>query len=107
MADKSNSHKAQLHNWYISEHEFFGKMRKIAHGIVTGHKKLEDSIYVHSSEVKAIHVDEEEEEMIITTRNSVYHCPLVYCNFEKQDEYPDAIHDYERLKEKYNRSERT
>ena len=47
MADKSNSHKAQLHNWYISEHDFGGKMRKIAHGIVTGHKKLEDSISIH------------------------------------------------------------
>ncbi|WP_022765295.1 hypothetical protein [Butyrivibrio sp. XPD2006] len=104
MADKSNSHKAQLHNWYISEHEFFGKMRKIAHGIVTGHKKLEDSIYVHSSEVKAIHVDEEEEEMVITTGNSVYHCPLSYWDFKEQDEYPNAIPDYEQLKEKYNRA---
>ena len=31
----------------------------------------------------------------------MYHCPLEYCRFKKQDEYPDIIPDYEKLKQKY------
>ena len=31
----------------------------------------------------------------------MYHCPLAYCNFKKQDKYPDIIPDYEALKEKH------
>jgi hypothetical protein len=56
---------------------------------------------MHTSAVEAMHIDEEAEELVLTTRNSVYHCPLAYCRFKKQDEYPDIIPDYEALKEKY------
>jgi hypothetical protein len=45
--------------------------------------------------------DEAAGELIVTTQNNVYHCLLQYCCFEKQDEYPDVIPDYERIKEKY------
>ncbi|MBE5858514.1 MAG: hypothetical protein E7301_00085 [Butyrivibrio sp.] len=102
LASNSDGRKLQLHYWYIGEHKYEdGNEYRIAHGIVTGHKKLADAIDMHSSEVKAIHVDEDEGEMVVTTRNSVYHCPLSYCRFKKQDEYPDIIPDYEKLKEKY------
>ncbi|MCR5511881.1 MAG: hypothetical protein K6F54_13190 [Lachnospiraceae bacterium] len=76
-------------------------MYSIGHGIVTGHKKLPDAIDMHISAVEGIHIDEEAGEAVLTTRNSVYHCPLAYCRFNKQDAYPDIIPDYERLKEKY------
>lgn len=102
LASGVNGRKLQLHDWYIGEHKFGNdNMYRIVHGVVTGHKKLEDSIFMHSSEVKAFHVDEEEKEMVVTTRNSVYHCPLAYWNFKDQDKYADVIHDYEALKEKY------
>ena len=102
LASGVNGRKLQLQDWYIGEHKFGnGNMYRIVHGVVTGHKKLEDSIFMHSSEVKAFHVDEEEKEMVVTTRNSVYHCPLAYWNFKDQDKYADVIHDYEALKEKY------
>ncbi len=94
--------KLQLHYWYIGEHEYGdGNRYRIAHGIVTGHKKLMDTTDMHSSEVKAIHIDQTEGELVVTTRNSAYHCPLTYCRFKKQDEYPDIIPDYEILKKKY------
>ncbi|MBE5870396.1 MAG: hypothetical protein E7294_03950 [Lachnospiraceae bacterium] len=93
--------KLQLHFWYIGEHEFGGEMVRRGHGIVTGHKRFSDAMDIHTSDVKAIYIDEGEGELVLTTENSVYYCPLAYCRFKKQDEYPDIIPDYERLKEKY------
>ncbi len=101
MAVHKEGRKLQLHNWYIGEHEINGEMRRLGHGIVTGHKRLSDATDMHTSAVEAIHIDEEEDELILTTRNSVYHCPLEYCRFKKQDEYPGIIPDYENIKRKY------
>ncbi len=101
LTSHKEGRKLQLHYWYVGEHEIHGEMFRIGHGIVTGHKKLMDALDMHTSAVEAIHLDAESEELVLTTRNSVYHCPLAYCNFEKQDEYPDIIPNYEELKEKY------
>lgn len=98
----SNGRKLQLHYWYIGEHKYGdGNTYRIAHGIVTGHKKLPDSIYMHSSEVREIHIDEGEEELVVTTRNNVYYCPLSYCDYKKQDKFSNIIPEYERIKAKY------
>ena len=96
--------KLQLHYWYVDEYEKDGETIRMGHGIVTGHKKLPDALDMHTSAVQGIHIEEDADEMILTTRNSVYHCPLAYCRFKKQDEYPDIIPKYERLKEKYKDS---
>lgn len=101
LAAHEDGRKLQLHYWYIDEQDIAGMKFRIGHGIVTGHKKLEDSIDMHTSAVKAVYVDEDEEELVICTMNSVYHCPLAYCLFEEQDKYPEFIPDYERIKEKY------
>ncbi|SCY79362.1 hypothetical protein SAMN02910292_02950 [Lachnospiraceae bacterium XBB2008] len=101
LAAHEEGRKLQLHYWYVGEHEIEGEKYRIGHGIVTGHKKLPDAIDMHTSAVEGIHIDEEAGEVVLTTRNSVYHCPLAYCDFREQDKYPDIIPDYERLKEKY------
>lgn len=101
LASHEEGKKLQLHYWYVKEHEIHGKIYRLGHGIVTGHKRLEDATGLHTSPVEAIHIDEEAGELVLTTRNSVYHCPLAYCNFRKQDKYPDILPDYEYLKEKY------
>ena len=102
LVSGKDGRKLQLHYWYIRDHEYEdGKKYRIAHGIVTGHKKIMDSTNMYSSEVKAVHIDSAEGEVVVTTRNSVYYCPLSYCRFNKQDEYPDIIPDYENMKKKY------
>lgn len=102
LVSNSDGRKLQLHYWHIDEHEYGdGNTYRIAHGIVTGHKRIPDAIDMHSSEVRAVHVDEAAEELVVTTRNSVYHCPLSYCDFEKQDEFSDIVPEYERIKERY------
>ncbi len=73
ISDLSTSdRKLQLHDWYIAEYEDKGETYRIGHGIVTGHKRIADSVNAHTSAVQAIRIDEEAEELIMTTRNSVY-----------------------------------
>ncbi len=101
LAQHKEGRKLRLHYWYIDEYEDDGEMIRVGHGIVTGHKRLSDAMSLHTSKVRAIHIDEEEGELILTTRNSVYHCPLEYCKYRKQDKYPDIIPDYEDMKARY------
>ncbi len=93
--------KLQLHYWYIEEVKRNGECYLMGHGIVTGHKKLQDALDIHTSEVKDISIDEKNGELVLGTINSVYHCPLEYCDFKKQDDFPDVIPNYAVLKEKY------
>ncbi len=93
--------KLQLHYWYIKELEDDGDRYRIACGIVTGHRKIADAMWMHTSAIREIHVDGDAGELVVTTQNNTYHCPLEYCQFRKQDAYPDIIPDYERLKETY------
>ncbi len=102
LSSHEEGKKLRLHYWYVGEHEIDGKMCLIGHGIVTGHERLDDSTYIHSSAVEAVHIDEETGEVVLTTRNSVYHCPLAYCDFKNQDNYPDILSNYEEIKEKYH-----
>lgn len=104
LAAHKEGRKLQLHYWYIEKADVDGEVMHIAHGIVTGHKRLPDAMDIHTSPVEAIYIDEKERELVLTTKNSVYHCPLGYCRFKKQDKYPDIIPDYEALKERYKDS---
>ena len=101
LASYAEGRKPQLHYWYIGERKVQGKMYLTGYGIVTGHKWWMDSTDIYTSVVEAIYIDEEEGELLLTTIDDVYHCPLEYCRFEKQDEHPELIPDYLSLKEKY------
>ncbi len=101
LAVHDEGRKLQFHFWYIDKHEADGVTCKIGHGIVTGHKKLEDSMFIHTSVIQAIHLDEEAGELVMTTKNSVYHCPLEYCDYDEQDKNPELIPDYKKIKKKY------
>ncbi len=90
--------KVFLHYWYIEKVE--NKM--IAHGIVNGHPKLNDTTYINTTRINGVEVDTEKEEAIIITKNTTYHCPLIYWNFKGQDKYPDAVEKYDELKALYN-----
>lgn len=93
---------ASLHYWYLNEiQNDKGDCFVIAHGIVTGHAKIEDAIFIHTSEVKKIMVDDEACEVILQTRNTEYHCPLEYCDWEEQDKTPALVPKYEYIKECY------
>lgn len=86
-----------LHYWYIDGDED----SMTAHGVVTGHRRLSDTMKIHTSEIHDIQIDYDDEEAVLTTRNTVYRCPLSYCRFEKQDEYPELLPDYDSIREQY------
>ena len=97
------SRKLMLHYWYVDENtdDATGEKYMCAHGIVTGHNRIADTHRIHTSEVFAIEIDRFTGEALIRTRNSLYHCPLAYCDYGKQDEFPLFIPDYEIVKAKY------
>lgn len=103
LSGKIKERKLQLHYWYIDETKDPDEKEtfKQAHGMVSGHMRLADAISIHTSEVKEIVVNEQEDSVYIHTMNSVYCCPAEYCNFYKQDERPDMIPNYEAFKAKY------
>ena len=96
----NDSYKAQptrMHYWFLRRYE--GWIQLI--GRVAGHSRIEDSHRAFSSEVQGIEVNLNENEIIVATLNTVYHCPLEYCSFEDQDEHSDLIPGYGELKTKY------
>lgn len=91
-------HPTRLFYWHVTKDEN-GVLN--AHGNVTGHKRLADTTCIHTTEITYIAIDAEKEEAILQTKNTVYHCPLVYLHLGRQDEWPDVIPDYESIKDKY------
>ncbi len=89
--------KAELHYWYLDSKDGLVK----AHGNVTGHRKLDDSTFINTSQVVETKFDSDAMEMIIRTLNTEFHCPMEYCKFRKQDEFPDIIENYKALKVKF------
>lgn len=99
---KENIRKLKMYYWYIDEREHQQKKGIVLHGIVTGHTNIADSTFIHTSRVQKTYLNEDEHELIVETKNSVYHCPLAYCEFAKQDEREDLVPDYSRIKANYS-----
>lgn len=79
---------ARLHHWYLSKKKRGdGTDYILAHGNVTGHKSLPDTLQVHTTQIKHMKVDEETGEVMIQTRNTEYHCRLSECDFSRPDTY--------------------
>lgn len=59
-----------LHYWHIDEVEdgLTGEKCQIAHGTVTGHTRLMDSVYIHTSEVKEVLINTDTKEAEIHTK---------------------------------------
>lgn len=101
---------AKLHHWYLYKIERDDDIELyIAFGNVTGHNKLPDTIFTHTSNIKTIHFDQEAEKVIIQTLNTEYHCLLSECNFSKKDTYEliPCLKEYSKknLKNKYEQED--
>ena len=77
----------ELQRWHIEKRP---SGRMLAHGIVTNHPRLRDNTQIHTSEIKSVEISENEDQAIITTKNTVYRCRLSSCHFEKQDLFPNT-----------------
>lgn len=94
--------RLRLHYWHVAGQEREGERILIARGIVTGHPKISDAVTMHTSKILDMHLDWKTDELVISTENNTYHCPLEYCDFKKQGKYPDILPEYKRIKENYD-----
>ena len=92
-----------LRNWYIEENDD-GKL--LAHGVVSGHKKVRDNTRIHTSVIISVETLIEKNKIIIATKNTVYDCKLSDCRFYRQNNYPNVIENYNIIKEKYDIQEK-
>lgn len=90
----------RLKGWYI--------VGNIAYGSVSGNPKFPDAYPIHTSKIEDIEIDEENWEVVLHTLNSVYHCDLDSCKFDRfvynklADEKIDKIKSYkDKVLERY------
>ncbi len=95
----------RLYNWYVKLYERDSECLHIGKGVVTGHPSIPDTNRMSTSNVKAIYTDLEQGEVVLTTMNNLYHCPLEYCCWYKQDEFPDLIPEYDLAKKNFQNRE--
>ena len=98
--------KVMLHYWYMDEQEANGHKFLQLHGNVSGHNRLTDSSFIHTSRVNSYWIDYESGELIAQTHNTLYHCPLAYMEFERQNEKDPnhtIIAEYDEIKERYEK----
>lgn len=91
----------RVYNWYIglrtSQHT--GEDYSVVRGNVWGSDRFIDSAMLTSSKIRNLEFDYERQMCIATTQNTVYYCPMEYCNVEKQErKYPGQLPDEEYLK---------
>ena len=99
--NQDNKRKTMLYYWYMEVVNCAGNEFTIMHGIVSGHKRLMDSTFINTSSIKSYTVNYDDSELVVQTENTVYHCPLAYCNFDQQDLVKNQIPDYEKIKREY------
>ena len=56
--------RAQLHYWYVDKMIQNGKEYVLAHGNVSGHKRLIDTMHIHTSEIQSITINKNTEELM-------------------------------------------
>lgn len=103
---KEDNTKVMLYHWYMDEIEYNGQKCKILHGNVTGHKRLSDSTFIHTSPIVSYEINRDTGEFIAQTFNTLYHCPLCYMSFGKQkkkDPEKKMFPDIEQIKEQYEK----
>lgn len=99
--NQDSKRKTMLYYWYMEDVNCAGIDFTIMHGIVSGHHRLMDSTFINTSLINSYTVNYDDSELVVQTENTVYHCPLAYCNFDQQDLVKNQIPDYEKIKRKY------
>lgn len=100
--EEESRYTPHLYHWFLEKrvHSDTGEEFTIAHGNVTGHKRLTDTTFINTSKVIHIEVDRENEQVCIQTKNTEYHCKLSDCDFSKSETY-EYISGLSEYAEKY------
>lgn len=86
--ENRSSRIPRLYHWFLDQcTRDDGTEYTRAHGNVTGHKSLPDTLFIHTSRIEHIEVKEDAGEVMIQTKNTEYHCKLADCDFSKPGTY--------------------
>lgn len=88
LGEQESCRTPRLYHWYVEKYTSNDGTECVrAHGNVTGHKVLQDTLFIRTSRIMSIEVKEEMGEVMIQTKNTEYHCRLSDCDFSKPDTY--------------------
>lgn len=93
--------KTKLYHWYPEKRVDAEEEFVIFRGHVSGHPRLADSTFINTSKLMQQQVDWEQGELLVQTRNTLYHCPLEYADFAKLENCKELIPEYDRIKAAY------
>ena len=78
-----------LHQWYL---EHTGSARYILRGTVTGHPRLTDAQFIHTTRLQSILQDEDDpSQFIFCTKNTAYHQSMEDCHYGHCREFVAAF----------------
>ena len=85
----------KLYNWYLSRDE---SGRRIAKGVVTGHYRLSDGKFIHTSRIIGVEMDGDT--AMIRTKNSLYKCSMKDALYD-EFEYTHMIDGFDEYRERF------
>ncbi len=90
----------RLYNWYIEKIKGSDEGSELwARGIVSGHERLADGMFIHTSPIMTVTI--EDEIVIIQTKNTRYECSMENADYDRFTE-SKIIADFEVFREKYD-----
>ncbi len=96
--------KVMLHYWsFTRARSTDGQPAFFLSGNISGHSKIPDTRFVSTSKVSDIDLDIDNEELIAKTKNTVYHCPLSYADWEALESKgtSELLPNYDQVKKRF------
>ena len=90
-----------LRHWYLVEYEWLGGKVILGYGQFYNRPGFYEGMNGHTSVVQSVTINHEEKEFEIQTMNTLYHCSFDSCFFERQDDSPYKLPEYEAIKAEY------
>ena len=90
-----------LRHWYLGEYEWNDEKVLLAYGQFYNRPRIANGRNGHTSIVQSVTINHEEKEFEIQTKNTLYHCSFDSCFFERQDDSPYKLPEYEAIKAEY------
>lgn len=98
---KKQYNQNTLRHWYLGEYERNNEKLILAYGQFYNRPGFYEGMNGHTSIVQSVKINNEEKEFEIQTQNNLYHCSFDSCFFERQDESPYHLPDYDKIKSEY------
>ena len=90
-----------LRHWYLGEYAWNDEKVLLAYGQFYNRPRIANGRNGHTSIVQSVSINHEEKEFEIQTKNTLYHCSFDSCFFERQNDSPYKLPEYEAIKAEY------